>query len=74
VWSRQPGSFAISVISRRAVSRMNSSAIGSSVTPVTRRSNARRTRETSETSRIPAMKQAPIFTPSGRSATFAPVV
>jgi hypothetical protein len=23
---------------------------------------------------MPAMKQAPIFTPSGRSATFAPVV
>ncbi|GHB00302.1 hypothetical protein GCM10010512_34740 [Streptomyces thermoviolaceus subsp. thermoviolaceus] len=50
------------------------SARGSRVTPVTRSSTARASRDSGDTGMIPAMKQPPILTPSGRSTTFAAVV
>ena len=50
-------------------------AVSSRSTSVTRSSKARGAAgRASETSRMPAMKQAPIFTPSGRSTTLATVV
>lgn len=55
-------------------SAISSAAVSSSSTSVIRSSNARTVRDSSETIRIPAMKQAAIFTPSGRSTMLAAVV
>jgi hypothetical protein len=64
----------MSRIVRRAQSVTNVRAVWSISTWFTRSSNARYSRESSDTATMPPMKQAAIFTPSGRSATFAIVV
>jgi hypothetical protein len=53
---------------------MNMSVSWSRTTSVVLSSNARRTREARDTTRIAAMKKPPILTPSGRSRTLATVV
>lgn len=68
------GSLAMNRILRLAASRTKRSAMPSMVTLVTRSSTARASRESRETRMIPAMKQAPILTPSGRSMTYTTVV
>jgi hypothetical protein len=57
-----------------AASSTNRRAVSSRWTSVTRSSVARVTREISEVTRIAAMKNEAILTPSGRSMMFAIVV
>jgi hypothetical protein len=59
---------------RAAASSTKRRAVPSRSTSVTRSSVARVTREISEVTRIAAMKNEAILTPSGRSMTFATVV
>jgi hypothetical protein len=58
----------------RAASRRNCSASGSALTPCTRSSVDRSTREINEVMMIVTMKNDAIFRPSGRSAMFTNVV
>ena len=69
-----PGSLATSRMVRRAQSRMKTRLVASKSTALVRSSKARSSREATDTPMIAAMKQAPIFTPSGRSMTLPTVV